>query len=68
MYKWKNGAIYKGKFKNGVRYGYGYWTYGNESYEGEYINDKRNGKGLYKWEKGSYYEGEFLDDLRHGFG
>jgi hypothetical protein len=67
-YAWNNGSIYKGEFKNGLRFGFGVWQYGAEKYEGTYINDKRNGEGIYTWQGGSYYKGTFVEDLRHGFG
>ena len=39
-----------------------------DSYEGEYMNDKKNGKGIYIWKNGSKYEGNFQNDYRHGYG
>jgi hypothetical protein len=44
------------------------WQFGKEKYEGDYVNDKRNGEGKYTWGGGSYYIGNFVEDLRHGFG
>ena len=60
--------MYKGEFKNGLRFGNGVWQLGSEKYEGAYINDKRNGEGKYTWGGGSYYIGSFVEDLRHGYG
>ena len=37
-------------------------------YEGEYIDDKRNGEGKMTWPDGSIYEGDWKDDLRNGRG
>ena len=31
-------------------------------YEGEWLNNKANGKGILKSLKGAYYDGEWLDD------
>jgi len=31
-------------------------------YEGEWINDKAEGKGTYSHANGAYYEGAWLDD------
>ena len=42
---------------------------GNGStYEGEWLNGMRDGKGKHKSEKGLNYTGEWLADMRHGFG
>jgi hypothetical protein len=37
-------------------------------YEGEWLNDKKNGKGKLFYEDGDYYEGNFVNDKRHGEG
>lgn len=37
-------------------------------YEGEYVNDKKEGYGVFKWASGNVYEGMFKDDERHGKG
>ncbi len=37
-------------------------------YEGEWQNDKRNGRGVYKFENGQVYTGEWKNDKRHGQG
>ena len=37
-------------------------------YEGEYINDKREGNGKYISENGEYYIGEWKNGLFHGKG
>ena len=43
-----------------MRHGRGIWQMINgDSYEGEYMNDKKNGKGIYLWKNGSKYEGNF---------
>jgi hypothetical protein len=31
-------------------------------YEGEWVNDKADGKGTYSHANGAYYEGNWLDD------
>ena len=42
--------------------------FNGEIYEGEWVNDKRNGKGNQTLPNGEVYEGEFKDDKRHGKG
>ena len=37
-------------------------------YDGEWKDDKRNGKGINSYPDESIYDGEWKDDLRHGFG
>lgn len=41
---------------------------GSDSYEGDYLNDKRCGKGVFHWASGNIYKGEYFDDLRNGYG
>ena len=45
-----------------------YYSNGNIKYDGEFINDKREGKGKFIWEDGEYYIGEWKDALKHGKG
>ena len=37
-------------------------------YEGEFVNDKREGKGIFYWENGEKYTGEWKNDIREGKG
>lgn len=30
-------------------------------YEGQFVNDKREGRGIFKWKDGRIYEGEWLE-------
>ena len=45
---------------------------GNEIYKGEFVNDKKEGKGIYYFdhdgENEFYYDGEFKNDLANGEG
>ena len=43
-------------------------VYKNGKYEGEYLNGKREGKGIYKYNNGDKYEGEYKNDLKDGNG
>ena len=38
------------------------------TYEGEYVEDKKNGKGKYTYPNKDVYKGEWKDNLRHGQG
>ena len=58
------------KYKNGLRNGKGteYYSNGKIKYEGDYINDKREGNGKYIYENGEYYLGQCKNNLKHGKG
>ena len=69
IYRWNDGSVYEGDYRNDQRHGMGRFMWANgESYTGEYRHDERTGKGLYLWPDGSRYEGDFLAGLRHGRG
>ena len=36
-----------------------YYSNGNIIYEGDWVNDEREGKGKYIWENGEYYVGQY---------
>ena len=57
-----------GQWKNGLRKGKGIEYYSNENikYDGDWINDKREGNGKYILEDGKYYIGQFKNDLGNG--
>lgn len=38
------------------------------TYVGDFVNDKRTGKGVYTWSSGERYEGEFIDGFFEGNG
>ena len=42
--------------------------YKNGKYQGEYLNGKREGKGIYTYNNGDKYEGEYKNDLKDGNG
>ena len=42
-------------------------TYNNGKYKGDFINDKREGKGIYLYNNGDKYEGEYKNDLKDGY-
>ena len=37
-------------------------------YSGDFVNDKREGRGIYTWPDGSKYEGHFKANKRSGYG
>ena len=39
------------------------WADGNV-YEGDFVDDFRDGFGVYKWADGSLYEGQFMKSKR----
>jgi hypothetical protein len=55
-------------FNNGSKHGEGVYKFNNGiTYEGEYINNKRQGRGrLINPSNRVAYEGEFADGLPHG--
>ena len=42
--------------------------YYNGKYIGDFINNKRQGKGKYIYNNGDIYEGEYKEDLKDGYG
>jgi len=43
-------------------------TYNNGVYEGQFLNDKRHGRGKYTFQSGEVYDGEWRDGDRNGYG
>jgi len=65
----KTGKIV-GHVKNGKSEGFCimYYSDGTKLFEGNFVNDKRNGHGIYYYADGSKYDGEWVDDLKNGKG
>ena len=63
-------VVYSGAWRDGLREGYGKMLYASgNSYEGEWLMDKKHGKGAMKWRKGEdVYIGDWESDNQHGFG
>lgn len=66
-------AEYRGGFKAGRKHGAGVKTWPNgDRYEGEFVEDRREGHGIYRFGRGPWagerYDGDFLNDRRHGYG
>ena len=66
--QYKSG-VYEGDWKNGLRHGYGKFTWTNgDTYTGLWSDDKRHGQGIYLWHDGSKYKGNYSHGIRSGYG
>lgn len=63
-----DGSTYDGQIVGGERHGEGLWKSAQETYEGQWKQDHRHGKGKQTWEDGRVYAGQFADGKFHGFG
>lgn len=67
-------AEYKGGFRAGRKHGRGVKTWPTgDRYEGDFIDDRKDGVGTYAWGPrsawaGEKYSGNYRNDRRHGFG
>jgi hypothetical protein len=64
--RYADGSVYSGQWKKGVREGMGTYTAKTGyliKYEGEWKNDRRNGKGKAAYSDGSTYDGQFRKDV-----
>ena len=68
--EYKNGEYFLGQFKNNKKNGKGTLYYSNHEikYEGNFVDDKFEGRGKMFFENGEYYIGEFKDNKMHGKG
>ena len=58
--------LHKGSFVDGTREGFGkYVSAARLEYEGEWMDDRPNGKGKEKWLNGDTYEGECRGGVNH---
>ena len=66
----ENGDYYIGQFRNNLANGKGteYDVFGVIIYEGDFVDDVRNGDGKLFYENGSYYIGGFKNGERDGDG
>lgn len=39
-----------------------------DEYDGDWVADRKTGKGIYNYADGNRYEGDLLDDKKHGKG
>jgi len=64
-----DGKIYKGKFINGKRHGFGKLIYPDGlEYEGDFIDNRQEGYGTYVFPDGRRYVGQFYAGKRNGQG
>ena len=45
-----------------------YFYKSGDKYEGDFKDDKKNGKGIYYFKNGNKYEGQFKNNFREGKG
>lgn len=65
---YKNGDIFKGCYKGGVRVGRGLYTFASgEIIEGEWFGDL-HAHGIIRYCNGDVYEGEIYKSQKHGLG
>ena len=64
----ENDHIYKGDFVDNMRHGYGKDYRKTSKYEGEFLFDKKCGKGEIILNTGDIYKGEFKNNKINGFG
>mmetsp|Transcript_104606 Transcript_104606/g.300724 ORF Transcript_104606/g.300724 Transcript_104606/m.300724 type:complete len:295 (-) Transcript_104606:76-960(-) len=69
---WQDGRVYDGQFKAGRLHGDGRMEWrsreGSSSYEGQYLDDLKEGRGMYCSPAGQIYHGEWKQGMRHGRG
>ncbi|GBF91518.1 hypothetical protein Rsub_04258 [Raphidocelis subcapitata] len=66
----KPGDTYTGGMQHGVRHGRGRYTFGGgpAAYEGEYVEGRREGRGVMRFPDGGSYDGEWVADKMEGTG
>lgn len=68
-FRWPDGMVYEGQFKDGKRSGLGIQTWPNGmKYDGHWKDDRRNGFGTLSWADGTFFTGHYKDDVRNGKG
>ena len=67
--EYKNGDVYEGSFKNGMRHGAGTYQFADgDCYEGAWHNGRKHGYGTYTWKDGSKYVGSWSGNRQEGDG
>ena len=70
VFKWTDGTVYSGEFKENEITGKGTYTWPDQStYKGDVLNGLRHGEGKYINEReGVEYNGHWENGMRHGYG
>lgn len=64
IYKWKDGRVYKGSYKDDKKENFGvYIKSDGKKYEGEWLNGSQNGVGRYKKNEGIVKVGRWKENL-----
>ena len=56
------------RVKDGLRHGVGKYVVDDATYEGDWVDGKKEGKGKIIFKSGSIFEGYFKNDMKHGYG
>ena len=61
--KYKDGSVYEGQIENKRRHGQGKFTRAetNQTYMGEWKDDKMDGNGILYFQNGEYYKGTIIN-------
>ena len=66
---YSDGSTYVGEWRHGNRDGKGVYTTLEGVYDGEYVDDYKEGQGVFTWPKSGFvYEGHFKRGCREGRG
>jgi hypothetical protein len=68
LYFVNDGEQYTGDFADGFRQGHGKQLLSNGTFEGEFVRNMRNGRGVYVWNTGDRYDGNWVNGKREGKG
>lgn len=69
IYRYEDGDVYEGEWKNGNEHGHGkYTSVTGDMYEGEWKDGLKHGHGIYRYAKGDVHEGGWQNGKKHGHG
>lgn len=68
LFSWNDFCVYDGWWENGKMHGEGILESRGSQYEGEFVNNRKTGKGTMLFITGATYTGEFLNGKPHGQG